>query len=73
MFTDMVIHICINIQHFFLSQNETSITLAQFQFTNWPENGVTKDPRTILKVLDCVGKVQRRSAKKGPVVVHCRY
>ena len=47
------------------------MNVGQFQFTNWPESGVFKEPQVILQVLDDIGKTQRRSGK-GPVVVHCR-
>ena len=45
--------------------------VSQFQFTDWPATGICTSPQIILNVLDCIGRVQRKTGK-GPVVVHCR-
>ena len=53
------------------TQKSNSITVSQFQFTNWQNFGICKAPQTILKVLECIGKIQRKSGK-GSIIVHCR-
>ena len=54
-----------------VSFNKESRSVLQLQVTDWPQDGVVMEPSTILKVIDEVRDGQK-SAKKGPVVVHCR-
>ena len=48
------------------------MNVVQFQFTNWPSNGICDSQQTILDVIEYIGRVQRKSGKR-PVMVHCRY
>ena len=45
--------------------------VVQFQVTNWPEDGIVEEPRTVVQVIDDVIHRQQKIGG-GPIVVHCR-
>ena len=45
--------------------------IIQLQVTDWPQDGVVREPRTVLQVIDDVIHRQQKIGG-GPVVVHCR-
>ena len=45
--------------------------VIQLQVTDWPQDGVVREPRTVLQVIDDVIHRQQKIGG-GPVVVHCR-
>ena len=49
----------------------SSWDVIQLQVTNWPQDGVVREPRTVLQVIDDVIHRQQKIGG-GPVVVHCR-
>ena len=52
----------------------TTRTVRQFQYTEWPEQGVPSGPRAAEGLLDFVGQVHKTREQfgvQGPVVVHC--
>ena len=54
-----------------VSFDKESRSVLQLQVTDWPQDGVVREPSTILKIIDGV-RDKQKSGKKGPVVVHCR-
>ena len=49
-------------------------TVRQFQYTEWPEQGIPSGPRAAEGLLDFVGQVHKTREQfgvQGPVVVHC--
>ena len=46
-------------------------TVAQYQVTDWPEDGIVRVPHTIIQVIDEVIRRQQKIGG-GPIVVHCR-
>ena len=46
-------------------------TVAQYQVTDWAEDGIVREPRTIIQVIDEVIRRQQKIGG-GPIVVHCR-
>ena len=46
-------------------------SVLQLQVTDWPQDGVVREPRTVLQVIDDVIHRQQKIGG-GPVVVHCR-
>uniref|UniRef100_A0A1X7V052 Protein-tyrosine-phosphatase n=1 Tax=Amphimedon queenslandica TaxID=400682 RepID=A0A1X7V052_AMPQE len=53
-----------------LEKSSSSWNVLQFQVTNWPTDGVIREPRTVLQVIDEVIHRQQKIGG-GPVVVHC--
>ena len=49
----------------------SSYNVVQFQITDWAEDGIVREPRTVLQVIDDVIHRQQKIGG-GPVVVHCR-
>ena len=49
-----------------------SINIVQFQIIDWPQDGIVREPRTIIQVIDNVIRRQQQIGG-GPIVVHCRY
>ena len=45
--------------------------VVQYQITDWPEDGIVREPRTVLQVIEDVIHRQQKIGG-GPVVVHCR-
>ena len=45
--------------------------VVQYQITDWPEDGIVREPRTVLQVIDDVIHRQQKIGG-GPIVVHCR-
>ena len=56
---------------FKVSSDKESKSVLQLQVTNWPQDGVVREPRTVLQVIDDVIHRQQKIGG-GPVVVHCR-
>ena len=55
-----------------VSQDKSSAwSIVQFQVTDWMNDGVLREPRTVLKVIDDVIHRQQKIGG-GPIVVHCR-
>ncbi|XP_019850659.1 PREDICTED: receptor-type tyrosine-protein phosphatase kappa-like isoform X1 [Amphimedon queenslandica] len=50
--------------------NVESRNVLQLQVTDWPQDGVVREPRTVLQVIDDVIHRQQKIGG-GPVVVHC--
>ena len=48
-----------------------SYNVVQLQITDWAEDGVVREPRTVLQVIDNVIHRQQKIGG-GPIVVHCR-
>ena len=51
--------------------NSSSYNVVQFQITDWAEDGIVREPRTVLQVIDNVIHRQQKIGG-GPIVVHCR-
>ena len=51
--------------------NSSSYNVVQFQITDWPEDGIVRESRTVLQVIDDVIHRQQKIGG-GPIVVHCR-
>ena len=49
----------------------SSYNVVQYQITDWAEDGIVREPRTVLQVIDDVIHRQQKIGG-GPVVVHCR-
>ena len=49
----------------------SSYNVVQFQITDWAEDGIVREPRTVLQVIDNVIHRQQKIGR-GPIVVHCR-
>ena len=54
-----------------MSSDKESKSVLQLQVTDWPQDGVVREPRTVLQVIDDVIHRQQKIGG-GPVVVHCR-
>ena len=52
-------------------KDSNSYNVVQFQITDWPEDGIVREPHTILQVIDDVIHRQQKIGG-GPIVVHCR-
>uniref|UniRef100_A0A1X7TAG7 Protein-tyrosine-phosphatase n=1 Tax=Amphimedon queenslandica TaxID=400682 RepID=A0A1X7TAG7_AMPQE len=55
---------------FKVSFDKESRNVLQLQVTDWPQDGVVREPRTVLQVIDDVIHRQQKIGG-GPVVVHC--
>ena len=56
---------------FKVSSDKETKSVLQLQVTDWPQDGVVREPRTVLQVIDDVIHRQQKIGG-GPVVVHCR-
>ena len=56
---------------FKVSFDKESRNVLQLQVTDWPQDGVVRESRTVLQVIDDVIHRQQKIGG-GPVVVHCR-
>ena len=50
-----------------------SRTVRQFQFTDWPEQGVPKLGGEFTDFVGQVHKTKEQFGQEGPITVHCRY
>lgn len=57
--------------HFTL-QDGQSRTVRQFQFTDWPEQGVPKSGEGFIDFIGQVHKTKEQFGQDGPISVHCR-
>ena len=57
--------------HIASTKDGSSWNVIQLQVTDWPQDGVVREPRTVLQVIDDVIHRQQKIGG-GPVVVHCR-
>ena len=56
----------------FYSQDGQSRTVRQFQFTDWPEQGVPKSGEGFIDFIGQVHKTKEQFGQDGPISVHCR-
>ena len=56
---------------FKVSSDKESKSVLQLQVTDWPQDGVVREPHTVLQVIDDVIH-RKQKIGGGPVVVHCR-
>lgn len=56
-----------------LSQDGQSRTIRQFQFTDWPEQGVPKTGEGFIDFIGQVHKTKEQFGQDGPITVHCRW
>ena len=49
-----------------------SRTIRQFQFTDWPEQGVPKSGEGFIDFIGQVHKTKEQFGQEGPITVHCR-
>ena len=54
-------------------QDGQSRTIRQFQFTDWPEQGVPKSGEGFIDFIGQVHKTKEQFGQEGPITVHCRY
>lgn len=57
----------------FLLQDGQSRTVRQFQFTDWPEQGVPKSGEGFIDFIGQVHKTKEQFGQDGPIAVHCRW
>lgn len=57
---------------FLCSQDGQSRTVRQFQFTDWPEQGVPKSGEGFIDFIGQVHKTKEQFGQDGPISVHCR-
>lgn len=50
-----------------------SRTIRQFQFVDWPEQGVPKSGEGFIDFIGQVHKTKEQFGQDGPITVHCRY
>lgn len=55
-----------------VSQDGQSRTIRQFQFTDWPEQGVPKTGEGFIDFIGQVHKTKEQFGQDGPITVHCR-
>ena len=48
-----------------------SRTVRQFQFVDWPEQGVPKSSESIIELIGQVHKTKEQFGQTGPITVHC--
>lgn len=53
-------------------QDGQSRTIRQFQFTDWPEQGVPKSGEGFIDFIGQVHKTKEQFGQDGPITVHCR-
>lgn len=56
----------------FCFQDGQSRTVRQFQFTDWPEQGVPKSGEGFIDFIGQVHKTKEQFGQDGPISVHCR-
>lgn len=56
----------------FFLQDGQSRTVRQFQFTDWPEQGVPKSGEGFIDFIGQVHKTKEQFGQDGPIAVHCR-
>lgn len=56
----------------FVPQDGQSRTVRQFQFTDWPEQGVPKSGEGFIDFIGQVHKTKEQFGQDGPISVHCR-
>ena len=54
-------------------QDGQSRTIRQFQYTDWPEQGVPKMGEGFIDFIGQVHKTKEQFGQDGPITVHCRY
>ena len=54
-----------------MSVSQGAVTVTQFQYVKWPEDGVPQSTTGVLEVANLVQKVQMGSGNK-PIVVMCK-
>lgn len=54
------------------ARDGSSRTVRQFQFTDWPEQGVPKSGDGFIDFLGQVHKTKEQFGQDGPITVHCR-
>lgn len=54
------------------TQDGQSRTARQFQFTDWPEQGVPKSGEGFIDFIGQVHKTKEQFGQDGPISVHCR-
>jgi len=47
-------------------------TVRQFQFTDWPEQGVPASGEGFIELIGQVHKTKEQFGHEGPIIVHCR-
>ena len=57
--------------HIASTKDGSSWNVMQLQVTDWPQDGVVREPCTVLQVIDDVIHRQQKIGG-GPIVVHCR-
>ncbi|XP_008405013.2 receptor-type tyrosine-protein phosphatase delta-like [Poecilia reticulata] len=55
----------------FILQDGQSRTVRQFQFTDWPEQGVPKSGEGFIDFIGQVHKTKEQFGQDGPISVHC--
>ncbi|XP_030648177.1 receptor-type tyrosine-protein phosphatase S-like [Chanos chanos] len=53
------------------ARNGQSRTVRQFQFTDWPEQGVPKSGEGFINFIGQVHKTKEQFGQDGPITVHC--
>lgn len=56
-----------------VKQDGQSRTVRQFQFTDWPEQGVPKSGEGFIDFIGQVHKTKEQFGQDGPISVHCRW
>lgn len=59
-------------KNLFFTQDGQSRTVRQFQFTDWPEQGVPKSGEGFIDFIGQVHKTKEQFGQDGPITVHCR-
>ena len=54
-------------------QDGQSRTMRQFQFIDWPEQGVPSTGEGFIEFIGQVHKTKEQFGQEGPITVHCRY
>lgn len=54
------------------ARDGSSRTIRQFQFTDWPEQGVPKSGDGFIDFIGQVHKTKEQFGQDGPITVHCR-
>lgn len=55
------------------ARDGSSRTLRQFQFNDWPEQGVPKTGDGFIDFIGQVHKTKEQFGQEGPITVHCRF
>ena len=56
---------------YFIPQDGQSRTIRQFQFVDWPEQGVPKSGEGFIDFIGQVHKTKEQFGQDGPITVHC--